>query len=407
MTAARRAWQLAIFLTMLPAMTGCMAMRSAAPRDLGPCADGFADTADGWRLGMRHYEPKEPDPYKAPVVLCHGLGLNGSFWTITDHHLPQQLTARGYRVFVVDLRGSGASHRIGMVGWLNRGLREATPLREFDGQWNVDDQVRFDIPAVLEYVEKETGSPSVNWVGHSLGGMIMFPFLELTDRPDRIRNFVAMGSPVILDRFPQTQMLRANRGLQVLLSAISTGRIARPMAIARPPGLDKVDRLYYTEGNVDRRTVSRFYGYTLEDPGPGALKQLEVYLERGRMVSADGRHDYGELLPRVETPALFIVGDADLMANSGSMIKTYRGISSKDKSLLSFGKKNGHIDDYGHCDLVWSRYAPKEIFPVVIDWLDARQPGPPIIIDPSPQATPSPQAAPSPQQDGVGDQPRP
>lgn len=401
MTAARRACLFTLFLAVLPAMTGCVAMRSIAPRDLGPCSDGFADTADGWRLGMRHYEPKYPDPNKAPVVLCHGLGLNGSFWTITGNHLPEQLTARGYRVFVVDLRGSGASHRIGMVGWLNRGLREATPLREFDGRWNVDDQVRYDVPAILEYVRAKTGSPSVNWVGHSLGGMIMFPFLELTDRPDRIRNFVAMGSPVILDRFPQTQMLRANRGLQVLLSAISTGRIARPMAIARPPGLDKVDRLYYTEANVDRQTVSRFYGYTLEDPGPGALQQLEVYLERGRMVSSDGRYDYGDLLHRVETPTLFIVGDADLMADSGSMTKTYEGISSRDKTILSFGKRHGQADDYGHCDLVWSRYAPREIFPVVIDWLDARQPS----IQPTPQSAPAP--TPSPQQDGVGNEPRP
>jgi hypothetical protein len=40
------------------------------------------------------------------------------------------------------------------------------------------------------------------------------------------------------------------------------------------------------------------------------------------------------------------------------------------------------VDDYGHCDLVWSRHAPREIFPPIIDWLDQRQPGP----GPSPQS---------------------
>ena len=50
--------------------------------------------------------------------------------------------------------------------------------------------------------------------------------------------------------------------------------------------------------------------------------------------------------------------------------------------MMRFGKSNGHVDDYGHCDLVWSRHAPQEIFPPLIDWLDQRQPG----VGPSPQA---------------------
>jgi hypothetical protein len=42
---------------------------------------------------------------------------------------------------------------------------------------------------------------------------------------------------------------------------------------------------------------------------------------------------------------------------------------------MRFGRQNGHRDDYGHCDLVWSRYAPIEVFPPLIAWLDRRQPG--------------------------------
>jgi hypothetical protein len=42
--------------------------------------------------------------------------------------------------------------------------------------------------------------------------------------------------------------------------------------------------------------------------------------------------------------------------------------------MLRFGKKHGHQLDYGHCDLVWAKSAPREIFPEVIRWLDERQP---------------------------------
>src|SRR4051812_37744323 len=91
--------------------TGCASMRFHAPHpDLRPCTDGFATTADGWKLGIRRFDPARADPGKLPVVLCHGLGLNGTFWTITGNHLPNQLAARGYKVYVVDMRGSGSSH---------------------------------------------------------------------------------------------------------------------------------------------------------------------------------------------------------------------------------------------------------------------------------------------------------
>jgi pimeloyl-ACP methyl ester carboxylesterase len=133
---------------------------------------------------------------------------------------------------------------------------------------------------------------------------------------------------------------------------------------------------------VNRRTVNRFYGFTLENPGRGALAQLDPYLEHGRFLSADRSYDYVENLHRVTTPLLMIAGDADVMSDMPSTEATYERVSSTDKTLLRFGRSHGHIDDYGHCDLVWSRYAAFEIFPKIIDWLDERQPRP----HPTPQS---------------------
>lgn len=370
----------------LLAGSGCASMRAAHPnRDLQPCTDGFAVTADGWHLGIRRYRPAYPDPGKLPVVLSHGLGLNGTFWTITDHHLPSQLAERGYEVFVVDMRGSGASHRVGPVGRVNQLLRE-TPLLEWDeGRWNVDDQSFYDVPAILNYVRDVTGSDRVNWIGHSLGGMLMFPYLELGQEPDRIAAFVGMGATITLAAAPQQEMLRANRGLRALLRIVSTGRMARPMMLARPPGMGRIDKFYFTVENVDRRTVSRFYGSTLENPGRGALKQLDPYLEFGHMVSANGKVDYVSLLNTVKTPTLMVAGEADIMSDIPSTYQTYNRICTTDKAILRFGKRDGQIADYGHCDLVWSRYAPVEVFPPIIDWLDNHQPG---VALSSPQSVP-------------------
>jgi pimeloyl-ACP methyl ester carboxylesterase len=383
----------------MAAAPGCATMRQRAPLpDLRPCTDGFAYTADGWRLGIRHLRPEKPDPGKLPVVLCHGLGLNGTFWTITDQriHLPAQLVARGYDVFIFDFRGSGESTRVGRFERINEHLRQTFLLEAGEGHWTVDEIVRYDVPAVLDYVKDATGHDRVNWVGHSLGGMLLFPYLELSRQPWRIANFVAMGSTITFADQPetkkfQTEMLRANRGLRVLASVVSPGRIGRPLMFARFPGLDRIDQFYYTSANVDKTTVARFYGYTLEDTGKGALKQLDPYLAYGRFVSADRRIDYVSRLDEVSVPVLMVAGDGDVMSDVPSTKLTFNALSSPDKTLKRFGRAEGQVADYGHCDLVWSRYAPKEIFPPIVDWLDARQPG----VVPSPQVqAPTPQSPP-------------
>jgi lysosomal acid lipase/cholesteryl ester hydrolase len=371
--------RLLLWLVLLALAPGCATMRSYAPSaDLQPCHDEQVLTADGWRLGVRHLRPERPDPNKLPVVLCHGLGLNATFWTITDprDHLPAQLLARGYEVFLFDFRGSGESNRVGAVGALNARLRQ-TPFPEIGGgRWNVDDVARYDVPAILDHVQRVTGKDRVNWVGHSLGGMLMLASLEVAPAAQRARiaNVVALGSTIAFDKSPQSDLLRANRGLSLLSHVLSPGRLGRPLMVVKLPGLERIDRFYYTDDHVDRATVSRYYGYTLEDTGRGALAQLDPYLEFGHFLSADRATDYVARLPDVKTPILMIAGDGDVLSDVASTEVTFRALGSRDKTLLRFGEAEGHSDDYGHCDLVWSRHAPFEVFPPLIHWLDARQP---------------------------------
>ena len=81
-----------------------------------------------------------------------------------------------------------------------------------------------------------------------------------------------------------------------------------------------------------------------------------------------------------------IAGESDCMSDIPSTELTLAGLSSADKTFMRFGKRDGQVADYGHCDLVWSRYAPREVFPPLIDWLDRRQPGALAAPQASPQA---------------------
>ncbi len=353
---------------------GCAAIRMNAPSpDLRPGSDGFAATADGWMLGIRRVRPSVPDPTKRPVVLCHGLGLNGTFWTLTDDNLPRQLADLGYEVFIPDLRGSGLSHRHGHIGWVNEHLRQTPILELGEGSWTIEELVKYDVPAILEYVRSVTGSEQVDWVGHSLGGMLMFAYLEDEVEPRRVANFVGMASSMLLLDTPRVQMIRASRGIRQLLRLVSTGRMARPLAYARIPGLEKVDGFYYSAENVDPITASRFYSSALESPSRAALEQLEPYMAEGHLLSADGQVDYADRLNRVVTPTLQVAGAGDRMTDIASIRANFAAIGSADKTLLTMGKAEGQRDDYGHCDLVWSRHAPAEVFPPIIEWLDRHQ----------------------------------
>ena len=65
------------------------------------------------------------------------------------------------------------------------------------------------------------------------------------------------------------------------------------------------------------------------------------------------------------------------MSDVPSTELTFDGARQPRQDADAVRQGEGHVADYGHCDLVWSRYAPREIFPPLIDWLDAASRGPP------------------------------
>jgi hypothetical protein len=109
------------------------------------------------------------------------------------------------------------------------------------------------------------------------------------------------------------------------------------------------------------------------------------------MLSADGRIDYSARLGEVIVPTLMVAGANDVISDVPSTRMTFDALGSADKALVVFSKANGHVADYGHCDLAWSRYAPREVFPVIIDWLDRRQPVRPSGQQPVQRVSTSPQ----------------
>ena len=122
-----------------------------------------ATTSDGWRLALRRYPPAAGTPPRNHPVLClHGLGASSVVFDLEpERSLARHLAAAGFDVWTADLRGHGASDRPG----------RGSP-RRFG--WSLDDHLEKDVPAFIDTVAAASGASRLHWVGHSLGGILLY-----------------------------------------------------------------------------------------------------------------------------------------------------------------------------------------------------------------------------------------
>lgn len=144
-----------------------LAMRLLYRYETGHDELHFAEAPDGVRLALYRYLPRGGERRGTPVILCHGFTSSRFTGDLMGRGIARRLAEKGHDVWSLELRGSGRS------------------LRKTDGprisrQFNFDDHVTKDVPAAIDYVLKTAGSGRVAWVGHSMGGMLLYAYLALT-----------------------------------------------------------------------------------------------------------------------------------------------------------------------------------------------------------------------------------
>jgi len=336
------------------------------------------DTADGWRLSLRRFEPEVVDPSRAPVVLCHGLNCNDHFWDLHEKvSLARYLAGRGYDVWVPALRGAGRSTKHGFVV-MRRLIRPVLPelphelsLRIIDPNtlnWTMDDYVEYDVPAILATVREQTGAPAVHWVGHSMGGVIIYAYVERFG-DEGLATITTLGTPLTIPQ-PPNEFLRAfgsNKELFSLITFLINASV--PASWQMFGQRDGVRAAMYNPRNVDRSVLHEFYTKGVEDIPTGVLEQLVDSVKTGSLRSKDGEVNYAAELGKVTVPCFVAGGLVDLIAEPESIRYVYNNIGSEDKAFHIFAVVNNNIINYGHLDLVIGRYAPRDVFPAIERWL--------------------------------------
>ncbi len=314
-------------------------------------------TEDGWCIGLFRYPPRSVR-HDTPVVLCHGLAANRyNFDLGAEKSLARYLQDRGFDVWVLELRGRGYSRKIG-----RKNDRYSQP-------YVFDDYVQKDAPAALDHIRGVTGASRVHWVGHSMGGLILYGLLQ-GPRAEEIASGVAVASPGDFRNVRRIPGVLPLWGLGRFLPRIHQRFLAAIFAPVLPWLPASVLGLVYNPANVDKILILRAVCHLISDVSRGEMLQFYDVMRNREFRTFDGNHSYEKGFAGMNRPLLFMAGTRDALCPPKSIGAVYQAMLSPEKELRILGKEHGQQEEYGHGDLLIGTRCETEVYPHILRWLE-------------------------------------
>ncbi|MBK6605355.1 MAG: alpha/beta hydrolase [Leptospiraceae bacterium] len=314
----------------------------------------FAITNDGWNLAIHRHKPHKPLVGAMPIILVHGIITNKYFMDLdTDHSLAYHLKTIGYDVYAVSLRGCGESY-----------------TESENENFSFDDIVEKDVPAIINEVCNISGKPKINWVAHSMGAMILYSYLGISQKKqkDKIKSFVSLGGPgnlahssPVLGKIALKYISFSKRVDIKLLAKF----ILPFVSLFNSP----LKEFFYNPQVTPKNTVKKML-VGIENIPDGLMTQMLNWVAKGGdIVSLDEKYNYTELQTEITCPILFIAGGYDNVATPSSLKSVYNKVNSKYKEFHTISESEGFSGNYGHACLVMGKNAKREIFPLIEKFL--------------------------------------
>lgn len=313
-------------------------------------------TQDGWEVSLTEYKPIGPATGR-PVLLLHGISANDRNMDLdAGHSLARWLAAHGRPVWNLSLRGTGESDGPDPAKGRAAGY-------DFDTFW------KQDLTAAVAYARAQSGGQPLDFVGHSLGGLVLYAYLA--EGGEGIAAAVTLGSPTRLDwGLALAPLIPAAKDV---VNAKWTVPVVVPASLTAPLsgalGDDPVQVLVYNPRNVDAATWRRLLATGIGDVSMAVALQLAPLVQEGRFLSADRKMDYRKDMARIHVPILVVAGKLDRVGVVPAVKDAYRQLGGPKEWLL-IGEENGAQADYGHMDLLVGERASTEVFPKVLDFLE-------------------------------------
>jgi pimeloyl-ACP methyl ester carboxylesterase len=293
-----------------------------------------------------------------PVLLVHGICANHRNLDLhDDNSLARHLASRGRDVWLLTLR-SGRPWR----------LREACMPQGFEAM------VRYDVPLAIEQVLERTGAAALDYVGFSMGGMLLYAGLGRGIDESAVRRAVVVGSPGRVQ--PPRGVPRLLRFVpRAVVPPILTGTFGTLAAPGSEWLTTPAHRAVVNPANVAPGMTRLALVDCVQDVSGSLLADFMRWATTDGVVRVAGS-DVLDGLRNVAVPALFIAGDADQVAAVAAVREAYdawgRDEIDVDKQWVVLGEASGAIQRYGHGDLAVGCRLRTELFPVVETFLAGR-----------------------------------
>ncbi len=312
------------------------------------------ETEDGWKISLHHYKPEQV-LYKYPVIVCHGLGSNRFSWDLGEKSIGKYLKKKGFEVYLIDLRGSGESSK-------------PSPFNKYRYDYNFDKYVFYDLKAVINFVKERTPSKKVFWVGHSMGGMVIYAYMGMVEK-ESLKAVVTVGSPV--DFVLPTLLYKIAHYTKEIVYGMRFFPV-RPLAqmlspLGRVP-IEGADLLVWDSDNIEPLVRKRAMANAVDNVSGEVMKEFVMWFIKEDFTTADGIHSYKYALKDVDVPVLFIVGQKDGLAPSQSVYDAFKLLGTEDKKFVIASKANGFHWDYAHTDLIMGKHVEEDIYPLIENW---------------------------------------
>ncbi len=285
------------------------------------------------------YPVKSP---KAVVVLVHGLGTRAALWDLPETgRLARRVWRAGYAVYTLDLNFSEAPDSLAVT--------------------------RQNLRHVLQAISRTHREQKLFGIGHDIGGTLLYQILA--DSNSQLDGLIGVGAQVGFGGY--------SKAVQALLDAAETkSELMWPMldsvTISKSsPGDVSVSELLLSS-SLPEKTRMAFYGKALSRIPSTLLQEI----------SALGKAEPVPVLDpvlalhrnQITEPVLAIMAPSDGLAPPWQCDPGSFGLGKESMRAVYLTRANGESMEYNHLDMLLHPVASREVFPLVMDWLEEQSP---------------------------------